>query len=45
MKGVLPGLCSHERLKNKKTDDDRLDEKKDGVERVIPLVTRDRGRR
>jgi hypothetical protein len=36
-------LRLHEYLENEKANDDRLDEKEDGVELMIPLVSRDRG--
>ena len=36
------GAYSHECLENEEADNDGLDEKEDGVELVITLVTRDR---
>ena len=40
-----PHVRSHERLKNEEADDDGLDEKEDGVELMIALVTCDRSSR
>ena len=37
------GAYSHECLENEEADHDGLDEKEDGVELMISLVSRDRG--